>query len=246
MSKGVLIAKNYFKGQVSELDRKFENSLIKGSTGDTGSNREEIVKKWLEIHLPRDCSVYIGGKIVDTKNYDTKQIDILIYLNSMPQFGSNPKTYYLSEGVSYAMQIKSRLGSVELKEALENLQSVKKCDLLQVRVPLHGISKNVIPTGIFAFRSGFKSVENIIKSLEKHLKQGLGPVNFVYINSNCFIVYNSGTWSNTTKKGRVNLPKGYLIVERSSSGLWRLINDLMRAISFDSRFMFDFQKYFMH
>jgi len=239
------VLKKYFKKQAKTLDSDFKASDVDNQTGDTGENREVILKEWLEGHLPSSVSPRRGGKILDVNGKISKQVDIVNYVNSVAQFGVYPKSYFYAEGVSSAIQVKSTLGSSDLKEAFDNLNSVKECD----REPGYGLRfthlEPKIPTHIFAFSTRYKSAENIKKAMERLLKQDYSPVDFVCVNRKCFIVYNRGTWTTKDRKGNnKKLPEGYLVVDKSPECIWRMVIELSNEATQSSSAKIDLQKYF--
>lgn len=240
------ITQKYFSWQSSILDSEYKGSIVDKHSGDTGTNREHIVRNFLLKHLPKTVSPEIGGKIIDESGQISNQVDIVIYNNSLPRFGANEKSYYFAEGVIAAIQVKSRLTSGELSSSIKNLNSVKKCILQKTRRIGVGDSKIVIPTGIIAFDIGYSSVSSLIKSLKNRIKNDNFPVDFIFINSKVFIVFNKGTWHLTEDDGtKTKADDGYIVVEESDSCLWRLILELSNKASTDVQFLYDFQNYFM-
>lgn len=238
------ITRDYFLWQASSLDSEYRGSIVEDHKGDTGINREIIVQKWLQKHIPRAVTPEIGGKIVDENGNISNQIDIIIYDNDLPRFGAIEKSYYFSEGVSTAIAVKSKLRSGELKDAIQNLATVKQCKISTPRGLSFG-KKNQIPTGIFAFENGFSSIQNLIIALNKHAKNSLPPVDFVYINGVIYIAYNRGSWSTTAKDGsKKPQPPGYIYAEKSKSCAWRLILGLSTDSTIVINKTYDFQKYF--
>ena len=242
------LTKKYFSWQTSILDSEYKGSIVDKHAGDTGANRENIVCNWLKNHLPKSVNPEIGGKIIDEKDYCSGQIDIVIYNNSLPRFGANEKSHYFAEGVSSAIQVKSKLTSGELSRSINNLNSVKKCTLQKTTRVAVGSSKAVIPTAIFAFELGYKSVKNLVRALKKKEKiKNNFPVDFIYINKVAFVVYNKGTWKKSKTDGsQEKVKKGYIVIEESDSCLWRLMLELSRKAFYDVRFSYDFQRYFMN
>lgn len=193
--------RDYFSGQADHLDTLYKGSLVPGSTGNTGDNREDIVREWLENHIPRRVTAEFGGKIIDATGYLSDQVDLVIYDNSMPHFGTFPRSYFFSEGVNVAIQVKSILTSKELKLAIENLVSVKKCQRNLGAGVFMGDPNKEIMTGVFAFDTDYSSSEAIVKALKSLEKRGLLPVDFVYINKKAYIAYNPGIWVSMNDKG---------------------------------------------
>jgi hypothetical protein len=241
------IIRDYFLQQANSLDAEYKGSLVPGHHGDTGANREDIVKKWLTAHIPRNVSAEIGGKILDSTGYLSEQIDLAIYDSAMPHFGIYPKSYFFAEGVNTVIQIKSILTSSELKSAVENLQSVKKCKRNFGGSIFIGDPNPQITTGIFAFDTDYSSSQAIVDALKRLETEGLTPVDFIFVNKKAYIAYNPGTWAALDEQGKeaAKLPSGYLIIDNGKDCIWRLVI----TIASESRKIIastpDFQKYFL-
>lgn len=240
------VARDYFKGQSKILQSHYEGSAT-GHKGDTGTNREEILAKWLEKHLPRSTTPEFGGSIIDSTGHTTKQVDIVLYNDSVPRFGGNPKSYFFAEGVITAIQVKSKLTSSELSSAIDNLDTVKRCVLRHPGFSFTtGNPSEDIMTGIFAFELGFSSIQNLIKLLKKHESQGKKPVDFVCINQKAYIAYNKGIWSSTDDKGnKTPLPTGYIEADTSEECIFRMVLTLSTEARKNIATAIDFQPYFI-
>ena len=121
--------KNYFETEADKIEIEFKQSSSTEHSVDTGSNRENILKTFLNNHLPGKFEARKGGKIFDSIGNISKQVDMVIYDNSIPRLGSKDKTLFLAEGVSTAIEVKSVLNKTKLNEALENLKSIKKFEI---------------------------------------------------------------------------------------------------------------------
>lgn len=239
------VVKDYFKWQASVLEAAYKGSIVAEHSGDTGTNRETIVRNWLAQHLPKSVTPEIGGKIIDESGYISKQIDIVIYNNALPRFGANEKSHYFAEGVVAAIQVKSKLASHELTDSVKNLDSVKNCKLQKTKRIGAGNSKDSIPTGIFAFETDYSSTKHIIKALGDRETKGFSPTDFVYVNKKCFIVYNRGSWRITEDDGTQKIPpNGYFVANEGEYCLWRLMLEVSSKAAVDVQFLYDFQDYF--
>jgi len=89
-----------------------------------GSAREFLVKRVLKSVLP--SIIHTGsGRIIDSKNNCSKQIDIIIYDSRFPIFEIESGIgLYLIEGVISCIEIKSTLTKTELNKALDNSKSI--------------------------------------------------------------------------------------------------------------------------
>jgi len=243
------LAKDYFHWQASRLEQEYRGAVIENHNLDTGINREDIVRKWLLEHLPRSVTPEVGGKIIDETGYKSEQIDLVVYNNALPRFGANEKSYYFAEGAITAVQVKSKLTSQELTNAVKNLASVKKCNV-QAAGFTHGGPRTTVPTLLFAFErdeKDFPSNDKVIEALKRREADGLPPIDFVYINRQAYIVYNRGEWYSdfANEETKKEMPKGYLLIEQSESSIWRMVLAISSEASRDISNNFDFQKYFI-
>ncbi len=244
------IATDYFKKQSAVLDGQYHASSMQGNNkSDTGTNREDILARWLVQHLSKATSPEIGGQVIDHTGHYSDQIDIVVYNDDAPRFGGNPKQYYFAEGVIGAIQVKSKLTSGTLSDALRNLETAKNCKLR----PMSGIrfgkpSENIL-TGIFAFEldtGDFSSTQSVIEALKRHESKDGKPVNFVCINKTSYIAYNNGEWQSTNDKGEKSpMANGYVEVDNSEACIFRMILTLSSEAKKNIATSVDFQPYFL-
>ncbi|MFC1483855.1 DUF6602 domain-containing protein [Candidatus Neomarinimicrobiota bacterium] len=92
--------------------------------GELGDAREALIKGVLSRILP---SIYdIGtGEIIDSENNYSKQVDIVISRSDSPTLTlPSGSRVFLIESVLAAIEVKSRIGSTNLRDALDNCASV--------------------------------------------------------------------------------------------------------------------------
>jgi len=107
----------------------FRQKLI-SHHGEFGRAREEIVREFLRLQLPKRFSVSTGF-VIDVHGKVSQQADIVVYdAQECPVFTSaGGVSFFPCEGVVCAGQVKSRVNSKkEYHDALENLQSIKALD----------------------------------------------------------------------------------------------------------------------
>jgi len=152
------------------------------------------------------------------------RFDLAIYDSAMPHFGIYPKSYFFAEGVNTVIQIKSILTSSELKSAVENLQSVKKCKRNFGGSIFIGDPNPQITTGIFAFEHRLPFLTSNSWCVETAWNRRFNPVDFIFVNKKAYIAYNPGTWAALDEQGKeaAKLPSGYLIIdnEKTVFGDW--------------------------
>lgn len=107
----------------------FRERLIPNAL-EFGTNREEIVREFLSLHLPKRFGVSTGF-VFDSTGAVSRQIDVVIYdCNNCPRFETvGGKYFFPCEAVVGVGQVRSRINSRgEFLDALENLKSVKVLD----------------------------------------------------------------------------------------------------------------------
>jgi hypothetical protein len=109
-----------------------EVSSIIGHPGEVGAAREFFVESVLKRFLPRD--VVIGrGEIVDGGGGRSRQQDLLLYRSNFPIIDSLAGAHlYLAEGVLATIEVKSSLDDQGIRQATENIASVRELTLSYV------------------------------------------------------------------------------------------------------------------
>jgi hypothetical protein len=116
----------------SEAERlvvAFRQKLV-GHPGEFGKGREEIVREFLRLQLPKKFSVS-SGFVFDVHGHISQQADVIIYdSQECPIFtAAGGVSFFPCEGVVAAGQVKSRITSkAEYESALQNLRSIKSLD----------------------------------------------------------------------------------------------------------------------
>lgn len=101
-----------------------------GHPGELGTEREEIIRSFLDSYLPKRFDVSTGF-VFDSSGNVSNQIDIIIADSFVcPRFETaGGKRYYPCESVVAVGQVKSSITSEKkFQEALNNLESVKVLD----------------------------------------------------------------------------------------------------------------------
>jgi len=119
-----------FQGLNQKLKADFEllSSQLSHSLS-TGEVREFVLKELLRQYLPAKLGVEKGIIISSVENeLPSKQIDIIIYdkLNTPVLYNAENLRIFPIEGVYAVIEVKSNLDSTALKDAIENIRSVKK------------------------------------------------------------------------------------------------------------------------
>ena len=121
-------AKEYVQSLAQELVDGFKKAGLATTPGLVGSARERAIRNKLEQIFPQAVGV-ASGCIIDADNRTSNQTDIVLYEKDIcPVFSINDNpvtTYFPCESVIAIGEVKSTLGSNELKDSFAKIESVK-------------------------------------------------------------------------------------------------------------------------
>ena len=120
--------RDYFNKLADNLQSEFELAGQASHNPDIGDNREQIVIKFLNDHLPERLRAIQGGSIITKDGETSGQIDVIVKNDLFPKMEHNRKNYVLIESVAAAISVKSRLDSANLEDALNNLKTIPEFD----------------------------------------------------------------------------------------------------------------------
>lgn len=97
-----------------------------GHAATTGRIREMLIQQFLVPHLPRTLQVR-SGVIIDSKGARSRQQDCVLVDTRLPliDVGSQTDSLLIAESVVATLEVKSHLGTSELKETLESVAQTK-------------------------------------------------------------------------------------------------------------------------
>ena len=123
----------------TRLVEQFDDARHATSPSTVGAAMEQPVRQQLEQILPRGIGVG-SGFIIDSSKGTSRQMDVVLYEKDIcPVFsinGTPETTYYPCEGVIAAGEIKSSIGTNELKDCFRKIASVKRLRRHFVRFPI--------------------------------------------------------------------------------------------------------------
>jgi hypothetical protein len=110
--------------------------------GGKGLEVEEVLRKFLNAHLPRRYSA-CSGMMIDVENHMSKQTDVMVYdALSSPEYRASEQLQIVpADAVASVIEVKSCLTKTELKDGFEKIAS---CTGL-VKRPLSSTDQS--PTG---------------------------------------------------------------------------------------------------
>ena len=123
MSEKKMIAK-YYDSVSKVLSGHSELASVTGHSGDTGANREDILKDFINNHLPNKLEAILGGKIIGLGQQPSKQIDCMVCSDIAPKFQFNNRSIAIVEAVGVAISVKSHLDKKQIIDSMENLASI--------------------------------------------------------------------------------------------------------------------------
>ena len=123
------LKEKYFKQIGKVLKGEADIASIFPNRSDIGSSREKVYYEFLKKHLPSQCNISYGGFLFNYDGLESKQIDLFVTTDSIPQFNfhnmeSDGKTFAPVEGNAGAISVKTKLDSNQFIDALENLRSI--------------------------------------------------------------------------------------------------------------------------
>ena len=137
--------KEYFNKLSESLQADY---VLAGQTphrGDIGQNREDLLIKLLNNHLPERLKAVQGGSIIAPSGEVSGQLDIVVKNDLFPKFEHNKKSYVLVDSVAAVISVKSKLDKPKLVNVLDNLNTIPEFD----PASLHLTQGAVIRKGIF-------------------------------------------------------------------------------------------------
>jgi hypothetical protein len=145
------LMQDFFKMTSKILEIEYQRSGLLKHAGMKGIEREAFISNFLERTFPK--KYIIGtGEIIDSKNNISKQADIVIYDEFMPIFDYGKCKHFLSGGTLVHIEVKSRLDSEELLNALELIKTIKNLNRdIDSGLSIFPIATNKIPSFIFAY-----------------------------------------------------------------------------------------------
>ena len=189
----------------STLLARFKESGFIQHSGDKGENREEILREFLENHLPKRYGV-TKGEVITKDGNRSHAIDIIIYdAVNCPVLYSGKTSIVPIEGVYGIIEVKSSLSKAEFEDAAGKIEKFKRfaprdLGVIATReyVTVHRASR---PFGIVL---GYQLANNSLESLKCNWKEQSEKVHDVNFFCNMVAVLGKGI----LRYENVNLSKG--------------------------------------
>ena len=123
MSNNSLITK-YLDSLSKVMAGQADLASVTGHPSDTGTNREDLLKSFVNNHTPNKMEAILGGKIIGLGQNPSKQIDCMVCSDLAPRFKEQTRSIAIVEAVGVAISVKSSLNKDEIIDSIENLASI--------------------------------------------------------------------------------------------------------------------------
>ncbi len=237
--------KRYFNGISDTLTSKATIAGVFHGKGDIGQCREMICTEFLEKHVSKRFNIGRGGEIFGTNNQKhSGQIDIIINHDMSPAFKENSLVRCPIESVVAAISVKSMLDKTQLFDALKNLATIPQLDPQVLTTgaltkPFEEYAKSWPSLFVFAFSSisGEKCMEHMV-SFYKDNPVPFNRIPRAVIINNQYVI----TYLHYTDNPGLMLCK--LTPEAKGCGLFWIINEISKGLSWLNGMYVDYSKYY--
>jgi len=180
----ISLKEKYFKPIGMVLKGKADVASVFPNRPDIGNSREKVYAEFLKQHLPSQCNINYGGFLFNYDGLESKQIDLFVTTDSIPQFNfhnmeSEGKTFAPVEGTAAAITIKSKLDKTQLIEALDNLKSIPLSKKERIKLPSYfKLPEDIDDYLLYKIIFAFDSVESdsIKEILDDYFKNNNVPI----------------------------------------------------------------------
>jgi hypothetical protein len=245
--------RDYFQDIADVMAGDKAASSVFPNTSDSGMTREDVLKRFLENHLPKRCEVIKGGFIFDSLGNESTQIDLIVTTDLTLQFKQFEKSFNLIEGCYAAISVKTMLDKHGLFDALNNIASVPQMPLNvpQLGFSIEGVTKIVRnhPIGIiFAFEG--TNVETTVMNIDAFYNNSNIPQNrrpkLIIVNNEYVLIRIEGEGGETRGGDKIPPNTFYPMQGTNKIGslsLMLMLSNIQSAANVGSHILFDFKKY---
>lgn len=172
-----------FQEASKKLRQEFETLVSLPHMGEKGKEAENILKKFLEGHLPKRFGI-CSGFILDRDDNVSRQTDVIVYdSNNCPVLETFEDNLIIPhDNTAAIIEVKSNLTYKDIIDAADKIAHVKSLIKSKVSLPLSG-PWNISTIGIlFAFKSTL-SLETISKHYHSAIAEhGLGKhIDYIFV-----------------------------------------------------------------
>lgn len=258
------LSEQYLQGIADDISNAKSISSIFPNMSDVGDVRENVLLKFLQLHLPARCSVVKGGLIFDSLGNVSRQIDLLVVNDFSLKFAyfdqhaQNSKNIQTVEGCLTAISVKSTLTKDTLYEALDNLASIPPMpiEMAQSINPLlnadfrsHYLNLPIKIVFAYSGQSAEKTTEHVHNFYNENKFNDQQKASLIIVN-NSFCLQRIYAGGGITRDG-TNIPEGVFHPMHSNKKgkfgalplLWLLMK-IQETAQYCPHVLFNYQKYF--
>lgn len=194
------MVRSIVKSKLDEIYSEVQNISEVNHNFLKGRIREILVESFFKEFLPSNFKCG-SGKIIDSKNGQSSEIDLLIYNTELfpPILFSERLGLFPIESCFYAFEIKSKVTSSEIKDSIKKGNSIKRLKSLT------GKSENNTPNYIsggnvhrvlFALDSDLKDKSELERYLENDPKGKTNPaINIICVLGKEYVFHDGIKWN---------------------------------------------------
>ncbi len=200
---------------MTEVSRDMTSSLQKVRAALThnlskGEAVEETVRAFLRSHLPSSIGI-TKGQVIDAKGQITKQLDVILFDAARTPiiFRSEEEGHQVVpvEGVIAVVEVKTKFGTSDVEEVVDNMLSVKRLSKSAYFSPsggvldtvnLYGQEFNAFPTLYFVFSFEGNDVAALVTEMARVMNAKGLPIDE---RIDCVCVLDKGVVLNALKDG---------------------------------------------
>lgn len=166
-----MITNSFFAHITEEIGIKAKKIGLSGHNATIGARREILLSDYFKKLMPSFFN-YGNGVVIDSKGKKSKQEDLVVYSPFIGGFDEESSLFPV-ESICATIEIKSYLDKQRLKEAFENIKSIKDLSYDKNFIPEKYVGewKDKILCNIFAYDSiDPKLLKKYIFEIKKELK----------------------------------------------------------------------------
>lgn len=215
------IIKNKILGSIQQIFHDYHlTTETMEHSGLKGNFREYGIGKVLEMYLPRPYSIG-KGVIVDNKDNQSAEIDLLIYDSSdmSPILFSEIEGVFPLESCKYVFEIKSKSTATEIQTTIQKFQKLKS---------LHSLNGSGPITVYYAYSSDLSE----LNEFERYIKYDTNFKNNPAIDIIC--VAGNGYWyrrDSWYQKEKLNFCYQYLLSDENHIETLTLLSGLLNTLN---------------
>jgi len=165
--------RDYFNNLADKIAATSQLAGVSNHNPDIGFHREELLRNFLNNHLPQRMQAMLGGSVIGFNGEVSKQIDIIVRADNTPRFEENQRSFIIAESLVSAITVKSKLDKAALFDSLDNLASIPQIsrDIINFNLLKKGAFDDLLSKHPSTYIYAFDGLEQ--KTISKHLDEYL-------------------------------------------------------------------------